>query len=152
MTDLACSYKVLKSQKVRAAFIELSLYSEKQNERLVGDHDSANDKQGSRRGFWRFLFFLSPTPLAPQLARTPWGGSPPRPLCQKICYQTAQKTALCAPARTQEVSETENRPATRGTAHSEAQGDDRGTARGTARCSDRPMAALHFLLPTGDSR
>src|SRR5207302_4638023 len=35
--------------------------------------------------------------LAPQLAATPWGGSPPRPLCQKICYQTAQKTALCAP-------------------------------------------------------
>src|SRR5437879_4340012 len=35
--------------------------------------------------------------MAPQLAATPWGGSPPRPLCQKICYQTAQKTALCAP-------------------------------------------------------
>src|SRR5437879_5597096 len=57
--------------------------------------------------------------LAPQLAATPWGGSPPRPLCQKICYQTAQKTALCAPASTQEVSESENPPATRGTAHSE---------------------------------
>src|SRR5712692_211959 len=61
--------------------------------------------------------------LAPQLAATPWGGSPPRPLRQKICYQTAQKTALCAPASTQEVSESENRPATRGTAHSEVQGD-----------------------------
>src|SRR2546426_115908 len=24
--------------------------------------------------------------LAPQLAATPWGGSPPRPLRQKICY------------------------------------------------------------------
>src|SRR3989441_982162 len=35
--------------------------------------------------------------LAHQLAATPWGGSLPRPLCQKICYQTAQKTALCAP-------------------------------------------------------
>src|SRR5437660_2804159 len=52
-----------------------------------------------------------------------------------------------SPASTQEVSESENRPATRGTAHSEVQGD----ARCTARCSDRPMAALHFLLPTGDS-
>src|SRR2546425_2022862 len=51
-------------------------------------------------------------------------GSPPRPLCQKICYQTAQKTALCAPASTPEVSESENRPATRGSAHSEVQGDD----------------------------
>src|SRR2546422_99847 len=67
--------------------------------------------------------------LAPQLAATPWGGSPPRPLRQKICYQTAQKTALCAPASTQEASESENRPATRGTAHSEVQGDVRGTAR-----------------------
>src|SRR5713226_9979775 len=33
----------------------------------------------------------------PNSPATPWGGSPPRPLCQKICYQTAQKTALCAP-------------------------------------------------------
>ena len=29
---------------------------------------------------------LDPSPKAPQLAATPWGGSPPRPLCQKICY------------------------------------------------------------------
>src|SRR5437870_5598868 len=43
------------------------------------------------------FFSTDATPLAPQLAATPWGGSPPRPLCQKICYQTAQKTALCAP-------------------------------------------------------
>src|SRR5712691_10105960 len=57
-----------------------------------------------------------------------------------------------SPGSTQEVSESENRPATRGTAHSEVQGDARGTTRCTARCRDRPMAALHFLLPTGDSR
>src|SRR3989449_6786377 len=56
-------------------------------------------------------FFLAPA-APPQLAARPWGGSPPRPLCQKICYQTAQKTALCAPASTQEVSESENPPAT----------------------------------------
>src|SRR2546428_2863227 len=68
-------------------------------------------------------FFKHLLRLAPQLAATPWGGSPPRPLGQKICYQTAQKTALCAPASTQEGSESENRPATRGTAHSEVQGD-----------------------------
>src|SRR5437870_11107740 len=42
-------------------------------------------------------FFKHLLRLAPQLAATPWGGSPPRPLCQKICYQTAQKTALSAP-------------------------------------------------------
>src|SRR2546425_10183242 len=80
---------------------------------------------------------------------------PPRPEnLLSDCTETAQKTALCAPASTQEVSESENRPATRGTAHSEVQGDARGTARCTtrctARCSARPMAALHFLLPTGE--
>src|SRR5207245_2234356 len=52
-----------------------------------------------------------------------------------------------SPASTQEVSESENRPATRGTAHSEVQGD----ARCTTRCNVRPMAALHLLLPTGES-
>src|SRR3989454_2236958 len=57
-----------------------------------------------------------------------------------------------SPASTQEVSESENRPATRGTAHSEVQGDARCTARYTARCNVRPIAALHFLLPTVDSR
>src|SRR2546430_725615 len=43
-------------------------------------------------------FFKHLLRLAPQLAATPWGGFPPRPLCQKICYQTAQKTALCRSA------------------------------------------------------
>src|SRR5256712_17666 len=103
-------------------------------------------RRKSRRQSHKFFKHL--LRLAPQLAATPWGGFPPRPLCQKICYQTAQKTALCAPASTQEVSESENRPATRGTAHSEVQGD----ARCTTRCNVRPIAALHFLLPTGDSR
>src|SRR5437899_2709324 len=56
-----------------------------------------------------------------------------------------------SPASTQEVSESENRPATRGTAHSEVQGDARCTTRCTARCNVRPMAALHFLPPTGHS-
>src|SRR3989442_775758 len=97
-------------------------------------------------------FFSTCCALAPQLAATPWGGSPPRPLRQKICYQTAQKTALCAPCEHPGGSESENRPATRGTAHSEVQGDARGTARCTTRCTARPIAALHFLLPTGDSR
>src|SRR5947209_5113559 len=27
---------------------------------------------------------------AAKIDATPWGGFPPRPLCQKICYQTAQ--------------------------------------------------------------
>src|SRR5437870_9006623 len=57
---------------------------------------------------------------------------------------TMENCPLRPPASTQEVSESENPPATRGIAHSEVQGDDRG--------NDRPIAALHFLLPTGHSR
>src|SRR5256712_588023 len=72
----------------------------------------------------------------------------PAPSARKSATRTAQKTALCAPCEHPGGSESENRPATRGTAHSEVQGD----ARCTARCTTRPIAALHFLLPTGDSR
>src|SRR5437899_587065 len=43
------------------------------------------------------IFFSTCCALAPQLAATPWGGSPPRPSARKSATQTAQKTALCAP-------------------------------------------------------
>src|SRR5437879_6427548 len=72
----------------------------------------------------------------------------PAPSARKSVIRLHRKLPSAPPASTQEVSESENRPATRGTAHSEVQGD----ARCTARCNVRPMAALHFLLPTGDSR
>src|SRR5437879_7514612 len=36
-------------------------------------------------------------PLAPQLAATPWGGSPPRPLCQKICYSDCTENCPLRP-------------------------------------------------------
>src|SRR5947209_6005670 len=52
-------------------------------------------RRKSRRQSHKFFKHL--LRLAPQLAATPWGSFPPPPLCQKICYQTAQKTALCAP-------------------------------------------------------
>src|SRR3989442_1412580 len=43
-------------------------------------------------------FFLAPAaPLAPQLAATPWGGSPPRPLCQKICYSDCTENCPLRP-------------------------------------------------------
>src|SRR3989454_8915593 len=104
-------------------------------------------RRKSRRQSHKFFKHL--LRLAPQLAATPWGGSPPRPLCQKICYSDCTKNCPLRPLRApRRVSESENRPATRGTAHSEVQGD----ARCTARCNVRPIAALHFLLPTGDSR
>src|SRR5947209_10986863 len=37
--------------------------------------------------------------LAPQLAATPWGGSPPRPLCQKICYSDCTENCPLRPLR-----------------------------------------------------
>src|SRR5229473_537081 len=35
--------------------------------------------------------------LAPQLAATPWGGFPPRPLCQKICYSDCTENCPLRP-------------------------------------------------------
>src|SRR5437899_3131052 len=97
------------------------------------------------------------------LSTDPAGGTPtrrhalgrlptPPPLPENLLLRLHRKLPSAPPASTQEVSESENRPATRGTAHSEVQGDARCTARCTTRCTARPMAALHFLLPTGDSR
>src|SRR5947209_10716554 len=60
----------------------------------------------------------------------------PAPSARKSATRTAQKTALCAPCEHPGGSESENRPATRGTAHSEVQGDDRGIDRPIARCID----------------
>src|SRR2546425_5646269 len=98
-------------------------------------------------------FFLAPAAPAPgtptrcqALGRLPTPH--PAPSARKSATRTPQKTSLCAPCDHPGGSETENRPATRGTAQSEVQGD----ARCTARCNVRPIAALHFLLPTGDSR
>src|SRR5438128_1339147 len=76
----------------------------------------------------------------------------PPPLPENLLLGLHRKLPSAPPASTQEVPESENRPATRGTAHSEVQGDARCTARYTARCNVRPIAALHFLLPTVDSR
>src|SRR5437870_5744688 len=52
----------------------------------------------------------------------------PPPLPENLLLGLHRKLPSEPPASTQEVSESENRPATRGTAHSEVQGDDRGTA------------------------
>src|SRR5713101_9175836 len=37
--------------------------------------------------------------LAPQLAATPWGGSPPRPLRQQICYSDCTENCPLRPLR-----------------------------------------------------
>src|SRR5437870_5886771 len=102
------------------------------------------------------IFFSTSCAWHPNSPPRPGEAPHPAPSARKSVIRLHRKLPSAPPASTQEVSESENRPATRGTAHSEVQGDDRGTARCTtrcsARCSDRPMAALHFLLPTGASR
>src|SRR2546425_338994 len=60
----------------------------------------------------------------------------PPPLPENLLLRLHRKLPSAPPASTQEVSESENQPATRGTAHSEVQGDDRGIDRGI----DRPIA------------
>src|SRR5207244_9014183 len=73
----------------------------------------------------------------------------PPPLPENLLLRLHRKLPSEPPASTQEVSESENRPATRGTAHSEVQGDDRGTASCTKRLNAwwnvGPMEANHFL-------
>src|SRR2546426_5256755 len=94
-------------------------------------------------------FFLAPAaPRHPNSPPRPGEAPHPAPSARKSVIRLHRKLPSAPPASTQEGSESENPPATRGTAHSEVQGD----ARCTARCNVRPIAALHFLLPTGDSR
>src|SRR3989454_618159 len=65
----------------------------------------------------------------------------PPPLPENLLLGLHRKLPSAPPASTQEVSESENPPATRGTAHSEVQGDARCTARCTTRCNVRPQDA-----------
>src|SRR2546425_287560 len=82
---------------------------------------------------------------------TPWGGSPPRPLRQKICYSDCTRNCpLCplrAPRRFRNPKIGQQlgaQPTPRFRVMSEAMDRRRD------RCRDRPIVALHFLLPTGD--
>src|SRR3989454_1155167 len=94
------------------------------------------------------IFFSTCCAWHPNSPPRPGEAPHPAPSARKSVIRLHRKLPSAPPASTQEVSESENRPATRGTAHSEVQGD----ARCTTRCNVRPIAALHFLLPTGDSR
>src|SRR2546425_1240065 len=74
-------------------------------------------------------FFLAPAAPGTPTRRQALGRLPtPPPLPENLLLRLHRKLPSEPPASTQEVSESENRPATRGTAHSEVQGDDRGTA------------------------
>src|SRR3989441_1028420 len=76
-------------------------------------------------------FFLAPAAPGTPTRRHALGRLPtPAPSARKSVIRLHRKLPSEPPASTQEVSESENRPATRGTAHSEVQGDDRGNERG----------------------
>src|SRR5947209_8641688 len=64
-------------------------------------------------------FFLALAAWHPNSPPRPGGAPHPAPSARKSATQTAQKTALRAPCEHPGGSESENRPATRGTAHSE---------------------------------
>src|SRR3989454_7805379 len=72
------------------------------------------------------IFFSTCCARHPNSPPRPGEASHPAPSARKSATQTAQKTALCAPCELPGGSESENRPATRRTAHSEVQGNDRG--------------------------
>src|SRR5207245_2293412 len=69
------------------------------------------------------FFLATAAPRHPNSPATPWGGSPPGPLPENLLLGLHRKLPSAPPASTQEVSESENRPATRGTAHPGVQGD-----------------------------
>src|SRR5437899_7096656 len=104
--------------------------------------------EGKSRRQSHTFFFSTCCAWHPNSPPRPGEAPHPAPSARKSVIRLHRKLPSAPPASTQEVSESENRPATRGTAHSEVQGD----ARCTTRCNVRPIAALHFLLPTGDSR
>src|SRR5437660_1243270 len=70
------------------------------------------------------IFFSTCYAWHPNSPPRPGEAPHPAPSARKSATQTAQKTALCTPCEHPGGSESENRPATRGTAHSEVQGDD----------------------------
>src|SRR5437870_2306730 len=88
---------------------------------------SEDRKGGEGKTDANLTIFLAPAaPWHPNSPPRPGEAPHPAPSARKSATQTAQKTALCAPCELPGGSESENPPATRGTAHSEVQGDDRG--------------------------
>src|SRR5438128_381493 len=70
------------------------------------------------------IFFSTCCAWHPNSPPRPGEAPHPAPSARKSVIRLHRKLPSAPPASTQEVSESENRPATRGTAHSEVQGDD----------------------------
>src|SRR3989442_1239041 len=94
----------------------------------LGPAKSKDRKGGEGKTAANLPIFLAPAAPGTPTRRHALGRLPtPPPLPENLLSDCTENCPL-RPASTQEVSESENRPATRGTAHSEVQGDDRGTA------------------------
>src|SRR3989441_208626 len=118
---------------------------------------SEDRKGGEGKVDANLTIFLAPTQrVAPQLAATPWGGSPPRPLCQKICYSDCTENCpLCplrAPRRFRNPKIGQQlgaQPTPRFRVMSEAMIEAMTEAMIDVEIEavNRPIAALHFLPP-----
>src|SRR2546425_87183 len=92
-------------------------------------------------------FFLAPAAPGTPTRRQALGRLPtPPPLPENLLSDCTENCPL-RPCEHPGGSESENRPATGGTAHSEVQGDARCNARCTTRCTARPITALHGGYP-----
>src|SRR5437899_8949440 len=69
------------------------------------------------------IFFSTCCAWHPNSPPRPGEAPHPAPSARKSVIRLHRKLPSAPPGSTQEVSESENRPATRGTAHSEVQGD-----------------------------
>src|SRR2546425_1578455 len=117
-----------KTTKEVATFLQISVKtSEMHRTRIMTKLNRRGKPSKSGRNLTIFSKYLrAGTPTRRHaLGRLP---TPP-PLPENLLLGLHRKLLSAPPASTQEVSESENRPATRGTAHSEVQGDERGNER-----------------------
>src|SRR2546425_641732 len=136
-----------KTTKEVATFLQISVKtSETHRTRIMTKLNRRGKPSKSGRNLTIFSKYLrAGTPTR----RHALGGAPtPPPLPENLLLGLHRKLPSVPPGSTQEVSESENRPATRGTAHSEVQGDETGRASCRARWRDRAVAAPFKKLPT----
>src|SRR5712691_9654371 len=98
------------------------------------------------------FFSTDATPWHPNSPPRPGEAPHPAPSARKSATQTAQKTALCAPWEHPGGFGIRKSASNSGHSPLRGLGVGLGVGLGDDRGTDRPVAALHFLLPTGDSR
>src|SRR5229473_1031925 len=98
------------------------------------------------------IFFSTCCAWHPNSPPGPGEAPHPAPSARKSATRTAQKTALCAPCEHPGGFGIRKSASNSGHSPLRGLGVGLGVGLGDDRGTDRPMAALHFLLPTGDSR